>query len=131
MISINGAYVDGVSVTHGTPQTTYGHLQLDYQRVIPPHLRSVHVMPVFTYVSHHLWEEIISVSRESMSVGLVEIDITECTPVIYYGMQRTVSPAAHVAHDVILHILSSNCRPQPLTTLRPGSVCLAHRMLQT
>ena len=59
---------------------------------------------------------------ESIGDGLVAVQTTHSTPMILYGMERIVSPAANVAHDVILHILSSNCLTQPLMTLRPGSV---------
>ena len=66
---------------------------------------SVHVMPVFTFVSHRLRGKITSVSLVYKRVGRVTLYYT---PMILYGMERTVSPAAHVAHDVIFHILSSN-----------------------
>ena len=62
--TIDGAYVDGVSVTHGSPRHTSGHLQLGSQRVIQSTPMSVHVMPVEIYRSHHLWVKTTSVSQE-------------------------------------------------------------------
>ena len=59
---------------------------------------------------------------ESIGDELVAVQTTHSTPMILYGMERTVSPAVHVAHDINLLILSSNCQTQPLMTLRPGSV---------
>ena len=67
------------------------------------------------------WVRITSVSWESMSHG-----ITACTTysiqTILFKMEEAVFPAANVAHNIIHRILLSNCQPQPLMTLRPGSV---------
>ena len=111
-------------------ETTYGHLQLEYQRVILHGLVSVHVMLSVTKLSQHLWGKITFASQDTMHHGMVR-DTMLSTPTTLYGMERTVSPAAHVAHNVILHILSSNCRTQPLMTLRPGSVWMMYLSMRT
>ena len=123
--NIDDAYACGVSVSHGTPRNhiwTFVAGETESNPTVHG-LKSVHVIPLVPYVSLHLWGMTTSVSRESMSDG-VWIDTLHSTPMTHYGMERTVSPAAHVAHNVILHILPTNCRPQPLMTSRPGSVCI-------
>ena len=102
-------------------ETTYGHLQLEQQNIINILLIPVHVIPLLIYEYLHLLGKITSASQELMVRG-VEILSSHFTLTTLYGMDRTVSPAAHVAHNIILHILLSNSHPQPLMTLRPGSV---------
>ena len=60
-------------------------------------------------------------SRASMSHG-VTARTTYSIQMILYEMEGTVFPAANFAHNIIHRILLSNCQPQPLMTLRPGSV---------
>ena len=49
---------------------------------------------------------------------------------ILYGMEVAVFPAAPDAHNKIHHILLSKCQPQPLMTLRPGSVGIMVRTVE-
>ena len=128
--TIDGAYACGVSLTHGTPRN---HIWTFVAGASEGDTTWVEVCPCdsnSTILSLHLWGMTTSVSRESMSHGTT-VTITYSTPMTHYGMERTVSPAAHVAHNIILHILPSNCRPQPLKTLKPGYVCGLQFSIQT
>ena len=69
-----------------------------------------------TYMYLHLLEVITSANQESIDGGTTAEILTYSTPLTLYGMERTVSRAAHAAHsivlhaahEVIVHILSSN-----------------------
>ena len=67
------------------------------------------VCPCDTSHTIHLLEMITSVSQECMSHGAT-VSMPHSIPMTPYGMERTVSPAAYVAHYIIFCILSSNCQ---------------------
>ena len=110
-------------MTHGTPRNHIWTFVAGTSEgtVFLVQIMHVHVMVEVITMFLNLWGTNTSVNQESISDG-VALYTTYSTPVTPSGMERTASPAAHVAHYTILHILSSNYQPQPLTTLRPGSV---------
>ena len=129
--TIEGAYASGVSVTHGTPRN---HIWTFVSGLTESNPIWFHVCPCdanSTIYIPKFVEMTISVNQESMSHRLVTVETTYSTPMAHYGMDRIVSPAAHVAHNIILHILPSNCPRQPVMTLRQGSVYIMYCLKQT
>ena len=128
--TIDNTYVDGVIVIHGTPRN---HIWTFVAGISEGNPISIDVCPCDTVgavrVPSFVGEDYFCESgvNETGTTGYILFS----TSMTLYGMERTVSPAAHVAHDVILHILSSNCRPQPLMTLRPGSVWIKDCLMRT
>ena len=57
--TIDGAYVSGVSLTHGSPRQPSGHLQLVILSMILLKMMPVLVILPSILPSHHLWVETI------------------------------------------------------------------------
>ena len=130
--TIDDAYFSGVAVMHGSPRQhiwTFVAGVLENRTV--QSLLCVHVTPHLIYPSHHLLVKITSVSQ---GTSIQDISIqnycTQSTPMTLSGMVGTASPAAHVAHTTILHILPKPSACQLLMTL--SSECaLIHAVSST
>ena len=141
--TIEHDYAGCVCVTHGTPRNHIWTFVAGFSEGDPTSngicpcdaTRTIRIPPFVGNVT-------TSVSRESMNYG-AGINMSNFTPVIHYGMERTVTPAAHVgvertvtpaahvAHNIIFHILPSNCQPQPPIVLKLGSVYIILCSMQT
>ena len=97
--TIDDPYVDGVSLTHGSPRqhiwTFVAGLSEAHTQLI---MVAVLVMLLLRYLYHCLLEETISVSQELTQTGLLAFN-----QMILYGMARTALVPVHVVHSTILH----------------------------
>ena len=130
--TIDGAYSCGVSVTHGTPRNHIWTFVAGISEGNPIwsgvcpcdvyHTTSTIHIPPFVG-NDYFCESGVNEPWHSMSHGTMD-HATYSILMTHYGMERTVSPAAHVAHNIILHILPSRL-PTPTTDDIEARVCLS------
>ena len=99
--TIDGAYVDGISLTHGSPRQhiwtfAAGQSESSTTLMIP-----VLVMLPLILPSHHLWVDTVSVNQDGTQM---QSHLEYSIQMILSGMEMAVLPTVHVAHSTILHI---------------------------
>ena len=112
--TIDNSYVDGVSLTHGSPRQHIWTFAAGFPRfMIAIFLMSVPVMLPSILPSHHLWVKTISVNQD-VTQGYGNRSLQHSIPTILSGMEMAVLPTVHVAHLTILHISLNNSPTLPL-----------------
>ena len=110
--TIDGAYVSGVSLTHGSPRQhiwTFVAGYSEFNNIGDDFCPCDATINNIILSSHHLWVETIFANQD----GTQHL-IHDSIQMILSGMVMAVLPAVHVAHSTILHILLNNSPALPL-----------------
>ena len=115
--SLDSAYVDDVSLTHGSPDSTSGHLLLDSRKIMEIIMHLFVPVMVVPHPNQPLLEMTIFVTREIHFI-CVPHQVQHFFLLTRCGMGMVVGIRAPAAHSTILHGSTSSSHSQPLTTLR-------------